>query len=163
MYRKDDSKGMPEVTLIAGSGLQPSDEENPTMYQRFTIWRVIALSLSVTLLTAAPLLCIHPISAQIKKAQRVAMKQQREKGVVLGSRTSPFRLATTPRPGSNQGPWPHNLQRENKEQVAGGKNPFKAPVLVEVTRDAGLPLPESTVNETEVPGMRGAVSPETEQ
>jgi len=131
------------------------------MYQRFTVSRAIALSLSVALLTAAPLLCIHPISAQIKKAQRVAMKQQRERGEVLGSRTSLPRVATAQRPTSTQGPLAHNLQRENKEEAAGGENRITPPVLVELTRDASLPLPESTLNETEVPGMRGTVPLET--
>jgi hypothetical protein len=133
------------------------------MYQRYTISRAIALSLSVALLAAAPLLCIHPISAQIKKAQRMAMKQHRERGVVPGSRILPSRLATASRPASTQGPLAHNLQRENKEEVAGGENPFKAPVLIGVARDAGLPLPQPTLNETEVPGMRGTVPPETAQ
>jgi hypothetical protein len=133
-------------------------------YERFTISRAIALSLSVALLSAAPLLCIHPISAQIKKAQRVAMKQNRERDVVPGSRTSPSRLATIPRPTSTQGPLAHAPQRGIKEEVGGGENHFTAPVLVEVTRAAGLPLPEPTWNETEVPGMRApSVSPETAQ
>jgi len=133
-------------------------------YQRFTISRAIALSLSVALLTAAPLLCIHPISAQIKKAQRVAMKQRREGGVVPGSRALSSRLATNPRPASAQGPLAHTPQREHKEEVRGGENRFKAPDLVEVTRAAGLPVPEPTWNETEVPGMRVTpVSPETAQ
>ncbi len=133
-------------------------------YERFTISRAIALSLSVALLTAAPLLCIHPISTQIKKAQRVAMKQNREKGVVPGTRISPSRLATIPRPASTQGPLAHAPERENKEEVGGGEDHFNAPVLVEITRAAGLPLPESTWNETEVPGMRApSVSPETAQ
>ena len=133
-------------------------------YQRFSISRAIALGLSVALLTVAPLLCIHPISAQIKKAQRVAMKQNRERGMVPGSRTSSSRLATIPRPASAQGPLAHTPQRENKEDVGGGENHFKALVLVEVTRAAGLPVPEPTWNETEVPGMRAkSVSPETAQ
>lgn len=131
-------------------------------YERFTIPRAIALSLSVAILTAAPLLCIHPISVQIKKAQRVAMKQNRERGVVPASRISPSRLATIPRPASTQGPLAHAPERENREEVRDGENPFNAPVLVEVTRAAGLPVPAPTWNETEVPGMRASsVSPET--
>lgn len=121
-------------------------------YQRFSISRAIALSLSVALLTAAPFLCIHPISAQIKKAQRVAMKQNRQRGVVPGSRTSSSHLATIPRPASAQGPLAHTPLREKKEEVGGGENHFKAPGLVEVTRAAGLPVPEPTW--TEVAGMR---------
>ncbi|HYR03270.1 MAG TPA: hypothetical protein VES58_08000 [Syntrophobacteria bacterium] len=133
-------------------------------YQRFSISRAIALSLSVALLTAAPLLCIHPISAQIKKAQRVAMKQNRERGVVPGSRTSSTRFATIPRPASAQGPLAHTPQREKKEEAGGGENQFKAPGLVEVTKAAALPVPEPTWNGTEVPGMRAtSVSPETAQ
>jgi len=133
-------------------------------YQRFTISRAIALSLSVALLTAAPLLCIHPISAQIKKAQRVAMKQRREGGVVPGSRALSSRLVTNPRPVSAQGPLAHTPQRENKDEVRGEENRFKTPSLVEVTRAAGLPVSEPGWNETEVPGMRVTpVSPETAQ
>jgi hypothetical protein len=133
-------------------------------YQRFSISRAIALSLSVALLTAAPLLCIHPISAQIKKAQRVAMKQNRERGMVPGSRTSSSRLATIPRPAPAPGPSAQTPQRENKEGAGSGENHFKAPVLVEVTRAAGLPVPEPAWNKTKVPGMGAmSVSPETAQ
>jgi len=134
-------------------------------YERFTISRAIGLSLSVALLTAAPLLCIHPISAQIKKAQLVAMKQHRERAVVSGSRTSPSRLATIPRPASTQGPLAHAPLGATEEAVRDGENLFTAPAaLVEVTRAAGLPVPEPRWNETEVPGMRASsVSPETAQ
>jgi len=131
------------------------------MYQRFTISRAIALSLSVALLTAAPLLCIHPITAQIKKAQRVAMKQHQERGAIPGNRTLPSRLATTPRPTPAPGPLAPTPQGEGKEEPAGGENTLRASILGEVTRGAGVPLPEPTLPETEVPGMRGTVLPET--
>jgi hypothetical protein len=120
-------------------------------HQKFSISRALALSLSVALLTAAPLLCIHPISAQLKRAQRVAMKQHRE---VPGSRTSSSRLATSLRRASAPGALARTPQRGTKEEVRDGENRFKAPGLVEVTRAAGLPVPEPTWTETEIPGMR---------
>jgi hypothetical protein len=129
--------------------------------QRFTISRAIALSLSVTLLTAAPLLCMHPISAQIRKAQGVAVKHDRERRVVPDSRLPSCRVATIPRPASAQGPLAHTPRRDKKEEVVSGENHFGVPVLVEVTGAAGPPLPEPTCNEPEVPGMRAtSVSPE---
>jgi hypothetical protein len=148
-----------------GERLRPRDEENPAMsYQRFTFSRAIALSLSVALLTAAPLLCIHPICTQINKAQRVAMKQNRERGVVPGRRTSPSRLAAIPRPASTPGPLAHTARCDNKEEAGGGESHLKAPLLVEVTRAAGLPLPEPAWNEMQVPGMTApSASPATGQ
>jgi len=132
------------------------------LYERFTISRAIALSLSVALLTAAPLLCIRPISAQIKKAQLVAMKQKRERGMVPGSGTLSSRLAASTHPASAQAALAHTPQRGTAKEVRDGENPFKAPDLVEVTRAAGLPVPEPTWNETEMPGMRSIpVSQET--
>jgi hypothetical protein len=44
-------------------------------------YRVISLSLLMGLFFAAPLLCIHPISFQIKKSQATAAKNSRSKRV----------------------------------------------------------------------------------
>jgi hypothetical protein len=44
-------------------------------------YRVISLSLLMGLFFAAPLLCIHPISFQIKKSQAMAAKNSRSKEV----------------------------------------------------------------------------------
>ena len=45
------------------------------------IYRVISLSLLIGLFFAAPLLCIHPISFQMKKSQAMTAKNNRSKKV----------------------------------------------------------------------------------
>ncbi|MBT8406811.1 MAG: hypothetical protein KJP05_05090 [Deltaproteobacteria bacterium] len=45
------------------------------------IYRVISLSLLMSLFFAAPLLCVHPVSIQQKNAQALATKRQQAKRV----------------------------------------------------------------------------------
>ena len=45
----------------------------------FNIYRVISLSLVMSLFFAAPLLCIHPVSYQLKNEQRLATKDNQTK------------------------------------------------------------------------------------
>jgi len=53
------------------------------------IYRVISLSLLMSLFFAAPLLCVHPVSVQQKKAHTLATKRQQAKRVkVAWQRTS---------------------------------------------------------------------------
>ena len=53
------------------------------------IYRVISLSLLMSLFFAAPLLCVHPVSRQQKKAHSLATKRQQAKRVkVAWQRTS---------------------------------------------------------------------------
>ena len=53
------------------------------------IYRVISLSLLMSLFFAAPLLCVHPVSIQQKKAHTLATKRQQAKRVkVAWQRTS---------------------------------------------------------------------------
>ncbi len=48
-----------------------------------SIYRVISLSLLMSLFFAAPLLCVHPVSIQQKKAQALATKRQQAKRVTV--------------------------------------------------------------------------------
>ena len=53
------------------------------------IYRVISLSLLMSMFFAAPLLCVHPVSIQQKKAQALATKRQQAKRVTVAwQRTS---------------------------------------------------------------------------
>ena len=53
------------------------------------IYRVISLSLLMSLFFAAPLLCVHPVSIQQKKAHTLATKRQQAKRVTVAwQRTS---------------------------------------------------------------------------
>ena len=53
------------------------------------IYRVISLSLLMSLFFAAPLLCVHPVSIQQKKAHTLATKRQQAKRVIVAwQRTS---------------------------------------------------------------------------
>ena len=53
------------------------------------IYRVISLSLLMSLFFAAPLLCVHPVSIQQQKTQELAAKRQQAKRVkVAWQRTS---------------------------------------------------------------------------
>ncbi len=53
------------------------------------IYRVISLSLLMSLFFAAPLLVVHPVSIQQKKAQALATKRQQAKRVTVAwQRTS---------------------------------------------------------------------------
>ena len=53
------------------------------------IYRVISLSLLMSLFFAAPLLCVHPISIQQHKTQELAAKRQQTKRVTVAwQRTS---------------------------------------------------------------------------
>ena len=53
------------------------------------IYRVISLSLLMSLFFAAPLLCVHPVSIQQKKAHTPATKRQQAKRVTVAwQRTS---------------------------------------------------------------------------
>ena len=53
------------------------------------IYRVISLSLLMSLFFAAPLLCVHPVSTQQKKAHALAAKrQQARRATVAWQRTS---------------------------------------------------------------------------
>ena len=45
------------------------------------IYRVISLSLVMSLFFAAPLLCIHPVSLQLRKEQRLTVKHGQAKRV----------------------------------------------------------------------------------
>lgn len=47
------------------------------------IYRVISLSLVMSLFFAAPLLCIHPVSFQLRKEQRLAVKKPQAKRVAV--------------------------------------------------------------------------------
>ena len=47
------------------------------------IYRVISLSLLMSLFFAAPLLCVHPVSIQQKKAHTLATKRQQAKRVTV--------------------------------------------------------------------------------
>ena len=47
------------------------------------IYRVISLSLLMSLFFAAPLLCVHPISIQQQKTHALATKRQQAKGVTV--------------------------------------------------------------------------------
>jgi hypothetical protein len=54
-----------------------------------SIYRVISLSLLMSLFFAAPLLCVHPVSIQQKKAHALATKRQQAKRVTVAwQRTS---------------------------------------------------------------------------
>ena len=60
------------------------------------IYRVISLSLLMSLFFAAPLLCVHPVSIQQKKAQALAAKRQQGKRVTVawqGTTHSPHVIA----------------------------------------------------------------------
>ncbi len=48
-----------------------------------SIYRVISLSFLLALFFAAPLLCVHPISIQQKKAHTLATKRQQAKRVTV--------------------------------------------------------------------------------
>ncbi|MES0395998.1 MAG: hypothetical protein ABUK17_00505 [Syntrophobacteria bacterium] len=48
-----------------------------------SIYRVISLSLLMSLFFAAPLLCVHPVSIQQKKAHTLATKRQQAKRVTV--------------------------------------------------------------------------------
>ena len=48
-----------------------------------SIYRVISLSLLMSLFFAAPLLCVHPVSIQQKKAHSLAAKRQLAKRVTV--------------------------------------------------------------------------------
>jgi hypothetical protein len=48
-----------------------------------SIYRVISLSLLMALFFAAPLLCVHPVSIQQKKAHSLAAKRQLAKRVTV--------------------------------------------------------------------------------
>jgi hypothetical protein len=53
------------------------------------IYRVISLSLLMSLFFAAPLLCVHPVSMQQQKAHALAAKRQQAKRVTVAwQRTS---------------------------------------------------------------------------
>jgi hypothetical protein len=53
------------------------------------IYRVISLSLLMSLFFAAPLLCVHPVSTQQKNAHALATKRQQTKRVAVAwQRTS---------------------------------------------------------------------------
>ena len=47
------------------------------------IYRVISLSLLMSLFFAAPLLCVHPVSIQQKKAHALSTKRQQAKRVTV--------------------------------------------------------------------------------
>ena len=54
-----------------------------------SIYRVISLSLLMSLFFAAPLLCVHPVSIQQKKTQALVAKRQQAKRVTIAwQRTS---------------------------------------------------------------------------
>ena len=54
-----------------------------------SIYRVISLSLLMSLFFAAPLLCVHPVSIQQQKTQALAAKRQQAEGVTVAwQRTS---------------------------------------------------------------------------
>ena len=48
-----------------------------------SIYRVISLSLLMSMFFAAPLLCVHPVSIRQKKAQALAVKRQQGKRVTV--------------------------------------------------------------------------------
>lgn len=52
-----------------------------------SIYRVISLSLLMSLFFAAPLLCVHPISIQQQKAHALAAKRQKAKSVTVAWQT----------------------------------------------------------------------------
>lgn len=80
------------TTALGGSGIM------------LNTYRVISLSLLMGLFFAAPLLCIHPISFQIKKSQAMAAKNSRSKKVRVVSENAThhdramFRKAAWARP-----------------------------------------------------------------
>ena len=54
-----------------------------------SIYRVISLSLLMSLFFAAPLLCVHPVSIQQQKTQALATKrQQAKRAIVAWQRTT---------------------------------------------------------------------------
>jgi predicted dehydrogenase len=62
-----------------------------------SIYRVISLSLLMSLFFAAPLLCVHPVSIQQQKAQALAAKRQQGKRVTVawqGTTHSPHLIAS---------------------------------------------------------------------
>jgi hypothetical protein len=52
------------------------------------IYRVITLSLLMSLFFAAPLLCVHPLSIQQHKTQALAAKRQQDKRVTVAWQTT---------------------------------------------------------------------------
>jgi hypothetical protein len=52
------------------------------------IYRVITLSLLMSLFFAAPLLCVHPLSIQQHKTQALAAKRQQAKRVTVAWQTT---------------------------------------------------------------------------
>ena len=60
------------------------------------IYRVISLSLVMSLFFAAPLLCVHPVAIQQEKAHALATKRQQTKRVAVAwQRTSRTPYVTT--------------------------------------------------------------------
>ena len=57
----------------------------------FNIYRVISMSLAVSLFFAAPLLCVQPISVQIKKGQRLTSGDLQGQGVSVVKERNDYR------------------------------------------------------------------------
>ena len=60
------------------------------------IYRVISLSLLMSLFFAAPLLCVHPISIQQQKTQAMAAKRQQAKTVTVAWQRTSHSAHVTP-------------------------------------------------------------------
>jgi hypothetical protein len=60
------------------------------------IYRVISLSLLMSLFFAAPLLCVHPISIQQHKTQTLAVKRQQTKTVTVAWQRTSHSVHVTP-------------------------------------------------------------------
>jgi hypothetical protein len=60
------------------------------------IYRVISLSLLMSLFFAAPLLCVHPVSIQQKKIHALATKRQQAKRVTVAWRKTSHTPYVTP-------------------------------------------------------------------
>jgi hypothetical protein len=94
------------------------------------IYRVISLSLLMSLFFAAPLLCVHPVSIQQEKAHALATKRQQAKRVTIAWQrtlrtphaTPADRLAGSLREAESfhaQGEEWHEDEREDWEGVGG--------------------------------------------
>jgi hypothetical protein len=117
-------------------------------YQRFSVSRAVALSLSVAFLTAAPLLCVHPISTQVKRAQRAAMQHSPQGGTALSARVSTSRFAESLRPAVAERALTH--QSGNGEPRVDGECGAKACGIVNAGTLRGT-QPER--KETKPPGV----------
>ena len=61
-----------------------------------SIYRVISLSLLISLFFAAPLLCVHPVSIQQQKTHALAAKRQQAKRVTVAWQRTSHSTHVTP-------------------------------------------------------------------